>query len=92
MSHSHTPHSHSHSGAGHSHDEPGAMSFPEKMARLLEHWIAHNEDHAASYRDWAGKAGENHIPEAKALLEEAAEMTGRISEKFERAAGIVKKI
>jgi len=59
------------------------------MIKLLEHWIKHNHDHAATYRNWAQKAKEKGRPETAALLEDAAEMTDRISKKFEEAAGSV---
>jgi hypothetical protein len=56
------------------------------MAKLLDHWIQHNNDHASDYRAWAAKATAENLPEAAALLEEAADMTRQISEKFEAAA------
>ena len=49
------------------------LSFDEKMIKLLEHWIKHNEDHVRTYRDWAQ------------LLEDVAEMTLLINKKFESA-------
>ena len=79
-------HSHSH----HSHNQEGALSFNEKMIKLLDHWIEHNKDHAGSYVDWAQKATAEGLPEAAALLETAADMTRSISETFEKAAKIVK--
>lgn len=60
------------------------------MVKLLEHWIAHNDDHARSYREWAEKATEEGISGAGTFLTEAAEMTLAISDKFRQALSAVK--
>ncbi len=31
------------------------MDDLEKLKKLLPHWIEHNDEHARTYRDWAGK-------------------------------------
>ncbi len=67
------------------------LSFDEKMIKLLEHWIKHNDDHAETYRDWAQKAKEKNMREAGLLLEDAADMTLMISKKFEEAATLIMK-
>ena len=69
----------------HDHEIRSALSFDEKMIKLLEHWIKHNEDHAQTYRDWAQKAKEKNKRKAALMLEDAAEMTLSISKKFESA-------
>ena len=61
------------------------------MIKLLEHWVKHNDDHADTYRDWAAKAKDDHMDQVALLLEEAAEMTLKISEKFQDAARIIRK-
>jgi len=101
MSHHHDhDHSHEHShdhdhSHGHAHDHDhhthDTLSFEEKMIKLLEHWIKHNEDHADSYRDWAQKAQANGMPDAGALLGEVAEMTAKITGKFEETLAAIKK-
>jgi hypothetical protein len=75
----------------HDHDIKSTLSFDEKMIKLIEHWIKHNDDHAATYRDWAKKAKENDKDEAASLLEDAAEMTLIISKKFEEVAELFSK-
>ncbi len=95
MSHHHDhphdhPHDHDHEH-GHAHDTQGTLSFEEKMIKLLEHWIKHNNDHADSYRDWSKKAKEQGMQEAGALLEEVAELTGSITGKFEQTLATIKK-
>ncbi len=75
----------------HDHEIQSTLSFDEKMIKLLEHWIKHNDDHAGTYRDWAQKAKEKNMRKASSLLEDAAEMTLMISKKFEEAAALIMK-
>ena len=69
----------------HDHDSHDEIPFDEKLMKLLSHWIKHNEDHALNYRNWAEKAKANGRSQAAGLLEEAAEMSLTINEKFEAA-------
>ena len=62
------------------------MTFPEKLVKLLDHWIDHNDHHAADYRKWAREASANDLKEIAELLESAAELTGTISDRFRKAA------
>jgi len=73
----------------HDHEIKADLSFDEKMIKLLEHWIKHNDDHAQTYRDWAQKAKGKNKKKAALLLEDAAEMTLLISKKFEAAAKLI---
>ena len=66
------------------------LSPEEKLAKLLDHWVRHNEDHAQTYRDWGGQAKEIKLEKVAQLLEEAAQMTEQISERFIDAAAILK--
>ena len=74
----------------HHHDSQGELSFDEKIEKILSHWIKHNEDHASNYRNWAEKAKANGKEQAGMLLEEAADMSLAINEKFETALEAVK--
>jgi hypothetical protein len=78
---------HNHS---HHHETPIALSFDEKLIKLLEHWIRHNEDHAKTYQDWAVKVKEKNMVKAGSLLEDSAEMTMQINKKFEEAAKLIR--
>ena len=69
----------------HDHEMQSSLSFDEKMIKLLDHWIKHNDDHAQTYRDWAQKAKEKNKIKSALMLEDAAEMTLSISKKFEMA-------
>ena len=86
MSHHHDQdhhHNHDHHhGHAHSHTQ---MTFPEKLVKLLDHWIDHNDHHAADYRKWAQEATDNGFKEVGELLESAAELTGTISDRFREA-------
>ncbi len=75
----------------HNHETNTPLSFDEKMIKLLEHWIKHNDDHAQTYRDWAQKAKEKNKDKTALLLEDAAEMTLLISKKFEAALKLIDK-
>jgi len=69
----------------HDHEAHDEMPFDEKLLKLLDHWIKHNEDHALNYRKWAEKAKTNGISDVAGLLEEVADMSLTINEKLEAA-------
>ncbi len=91
MSHHHDhdhdhDHSHDHDHGHHDHSHGDLeMTFAEKLEKLLDHWIKHNEDHATSYDGWADQAKLNHQDAVAAIIEEAAEMNRTMNEKFEKA-------
>ncbi len=80
-------HGHAHSHAPHSHVP---LSFSEKLVKLIEHWIQHNDHHAEDYRKWAREAQANNQAAVADLLESAAELTDSISDRFREAGGKVK--
>ncbi len=87
----HHDHDHHHDHChDHPHDVQSSMSFDEKIAKLFEHWIKHNDDHARTYKEWSKKAAAENRAAVSSLLDEAADMTLQISKKFEAAAGIAK--
>jgi hypothetical protein len=97
MSH-HEPHHHHHDHPHlpeHSHRRPQGtsvdMSLEEKLAKLLEHWITHNHEHAETYRRWSVQARDKRLDAAAALLDEAARMTEKINKTFEAAAKALPK-
>ena len=70
----------------HVYDEsPSEMPFEEKLRKILDHWIKHNEDHAQNYQKWAEDAKSKGFNEAGELLIEAADMSLKINQKFEEA-------
>ncbi len=73
----------------HYHDSRSEMPFDEKLLKLLNHWIKHNEDHASNYRSWAEKAKANGQEEAAALLDEAAEMSLAVNDRFQKTLALI---
>ena len=72
---------------GHDHDKEGKeLTFAEKAARLIDHWIHHNSEHAENYRRWADQFRSNKLEAAAAALEEAAGLTARIDQALRAAA------
>ena len=67
------------------------MSFSEKLTKLLDHWIDHNDHHTEDYRKWAKDARENGQEDVAILLESAAQLTATISDRFREAGGKIKK-
>ena len=69
----------------HHHEVQSGISFEEKLVKLLQHWIKHNEDHAGTYLEWINKPEIKDMKKVIALLEEASELTHQINKKFEEA-------
>ena len=82
--HHHDDHHHDHH---HKHEPKSVMSDREKLAKLLDHWVSHNNDHADNYTQWSGKAEEMGLEQVARLLKDAADLTHAISDKFMRAKG-----
>lgn len=89
MSHHHHHHHHEHHHAE-DQNKTESMSLEEKLAKLLDHWIGHNGDHAQTYRDWGDRAKNENLDDVARLLEEAAGMTEKISDIFNAAAESLK--
>ena len=89
--HGHHNHDHHHHDDQHDHhhETKSTLSLDEKLIKLLENWIRHNESHAETYRDWAQKAKADNMAQVGALLEEAADITGLTNKKFEEAARLM---
>lgn len=82
MSHHHSHHEqHSHDH----HDSGEELAPEEKLVKLLEYWMKHNEGHAQTYRQWAETAGAQSMPEVALQLNEAAEATLAINRQFKAA-------
>jgi hypothetical protein len=55
------------------------------LVKLLTHWVQHNDHHAADYRQWAQDARENNQAAVADLLDQAADLTDTISDRFREA-------
>jgi rubrerythrin len=74
----------------HSHEDKhpedhDSLSEKEKLIKLFQYWIKHNEDHAKTYREWSKKADEEGLKDVVNLLEEASELTITINNLFKEA-------
>ena len=74
----------------HNHETNSNLTFNEKLVKLLEHWIKHNDDHAANYRDWSKKTKEKGMNDVGLILEDVVSMTESINNKFEKALELIK--
>jgi hypothetical protein len=74
----------------HHHDHQHTpLSFSDKLVKLLDHWVQHNDHHAEDYRKWARNAREHQQTTVADLLDSAAELTDTISDRFREASGKV---
>lgn len=84
----HAQHDHPHQldhSHGKSRTSSADMPLELKLVKLLEHWMAHNDDHANTYRQWSALSRERGFVEAAALIEEAARQTEGITATFKAA-------
>ena len=87
----HKEHGH-HETHKHGHEpEKSEDAVPEivKLRKMVEHWISHNEEHARSYRLWAGRAREAGCEEPGRILEEIAAESAGQNEKFMKIVRII---
>jgi len=80
-----THHDHHHHDHGQEQESKTTMSDKEKLVKLLDHWVAHNKDHADNYTQWSGKAEGMGLEQTARLLRDAADLTHAISDKFIKA-------
>jgi hypothetical protein len=73
----------------HNYEIHNSLTFDEKLVKLLEHWIKHNDDHAENYRNWAKKTKEKGMNDVGLLLEDAVDMTESISNKCKKALELI---
>ena len=79
MAHRHDHDDHHHHHHHHHGDEKTPeMTFPEKMEKLLNHWIKHNREHVATYRNWADKASKEGMEEIGRMIGDAAAATEKV--------------
>jgi len=63
------------------------MDQIEKLAKLVPHWIEHNEAHAAQFADWSERALEAGLTEVAGRLAEAADALAQANQSLELARG-----
>lgn len=84
------PHHHHAEEGGHQaprHDQPPAPAGEEarRLAVMLDHWLKHDEGHAASYREWAAKAQAAGLTEAARELGRAIDDQAALGAHLQRA-------
>lgn len=85
----HQDHHHHHHGSDSNTQQTQPLSFREKAQKLLDHWIHHNEDHAAGYQRWAEEFRGNGLSKAAELLESAIELTSQINHVLRQAESTI---
>jgi hypothetical protein len=60
------------------------MTDTDKLRVLLQHWVEHNEEHAAEFLRWSEKAGP-----AKAAVQKAAEKMKAVNQELSSALDLL---
>lgn len=79
-------HEHQHHGHNGAASSETTMPFEEKAAKLIAHWIHHNEDHGQNYARWVEDFKAHGFKEAAESLSTAETLTRQITETLNRAA------
>ncbi len=74
----------------HHHKNHSALTDEEKLTKLLDHWVKHNNDHAQTYLEWASKIKGKNMKNVVSILEQAADLTNQINKKFNEASKFMK--
>lgn len=92
MTHHHDHHDHHDHDHHHHHHGDGGDVLPvnEKLAKLFDHWVRHNDSHAETYRQWQEKAKAHGMEDVAAVLTEVSAMTDAITEKLRTGAKAIK--
>jgi hypothetical protein len=95
----HHEHEHGHDHhQGHDHSPvPTAEEAPipaltphQRLTRMVEHWLHHNEEHAHSFRDWAERAREMGQMGAAVLIEDVARQSLLQNEQLQKALALLR--
>lgn len=62
-----------------------AATDEEKLRALLPHWMEHNAEHAAEFREWAERARAAGQAEAAHEIDTAAKELGWVNEALQAA-------
>ena len=66
-------------------EQHDSLSEREKLGKLFQYWIQHNEDHAKTYLEWSKKANREGLKDVAIFLEKASELTMSINNLFNEA-------
>ncbi|MFC2037395.1 hypothetical protein ACFLYD_05420 [Chloroflexota bacterium] len=65
--------------------DAGTAALQDKLRVLLSHWIEHNVEHAAEFRNWAEKARAAGLEEVAEEIDTAAKELGWVNEALSAA-------
>ncbi len=88
-SHDHS-HGHSHTHT-HSHGDAGEMSLEQKLAKLVSHWIDHNDSHKQTFFTWAERAHKEGLTDVAAAIEKAGVLSEEVTGLLKQAESALKK-
>lgn len=89
--HEHDHHQgHTHSPVPTADEAPSPTLTPhQRLTRMVEHWLHHNEEHAHSFRDWAERAREMGQVGAAVLIEDVARQSLLQNEQLQKALALL---
>ena len=64
--------------------------MPEKLEKMVSHWLKHNADHAETYRQWADRARQAGFLEVADILESVAKDSQAINTDLEKAGQVLR--
>ena len=76
----------------HGAEAAGTDRGVERLKKMTEYWISHNEEHARSYRLWAGHALEAGYVEPGNILEELASEMVNANERLRKVIRIIDSV
>lgn len=83
---------HHHHHPAHSHEGGSPATTPsgiDKLIKIIEHWIQHNEDHARSYREWAERAEQLGQEQVAQILQGVAKESLQQNQQMAEALAIL---
>jgi len=90
VEHEEEPHHHHHHHE-HAHAGETATDDLAKLCVLLPHWIAHNEEHAEGFRQWAARAAEIGRDESARQIEAAVTHMAACNRALDAALHLLKE-
>ena len=87
----HHGHDHDHHGHHHHEESVQGLSFEEKLVKMFEHWVKHNESHARTYLDWHDKAKARGLDEIATLLDDITRLSDQLTDKLKNGLKEAKK-
>ncbi|MCF8111042.1 MAG: hypothetical protein K9J85_06095 [Desulfobacteraceae bacterium] len=92
--HDHSPgnnHHDHHHGDHEDGRETKEMPMPEKLKKMVSHWLKHNADHAETHRRWAQRAREAGMEDVSLILESVAKESQAINKDLEKAGKMLEQ-